>query len=387
MRERKLPALLPVARPVFWGEEAEYITEALAQGELSGKGAFVAQFERAFAEATERPYAIAVNSGTSALHLALNCLDIRCGDEVIVPAFTMIAPVLAILYCGAIPVPVDIDDTWNIDARQIEAKITARTRAILVVHNYGHPADMDAISALAERHRLRLVEDCAEGLGATVRGRQVGTYGDFSCFSLYANKTITTGEGGFLTTNDPNLAKLARWKRELCFGQDEETRYIHRAVGYSYRLGNLQAALGLAQLKYLKEAVDAKIEVATRYDKVLRGIDGIILPSEASWARHVYWVYGIRIEVPFRFSLDKLQRSLLREGIETRRFFTPVHCQPVVPKQGCHGSFPIAEHVAATGLCLPAFIGITDSNIAHVAEAIKGYLYSPDCEQDTDVST
>jgi perosamine synthetase len=365
---------IPVSKPYLWGNEAAYVNTAIEEGWLSSRGRFVDSFERTFAEKLDTKFAAAVCNGTAALHLAMATLDIKPGDEVIVPDFCMISPVLAVLYCGATPVPVEVDETWNINPDLIEEKISARTRAILVVHNYGHPAAVDKISALARRHNLYLVEDCAEALGATVNGRKIGTFGDLACFSFYANKVITTGEGGMVITQNQELYERARWKRDLCFGSDDETRFIHREIGYNFRLTNMQAAVGVAQLEHFDEAVASKIDIARRYNSALKDVAGLTLPPEASWARNVYWVYGILVEPESRVSRAALQQYLCEMSIETRRFFTPIHQQPIIGRREADTSYPHSTHLAAHGIYLPSYIGMRPDAVARVADAIRTIL-------------
>lgn len=361
---------IPVSRPFMWGKEGAYVQEAIGDGWISSRGKFVDSFERTFAETLGVRYAVGVCNGTAAVHLAVTALGIGQGDEVIVPDFCMISPVLALLYRGATPVPVDVDDTWNIDPNLIEEKITDKTKAILVVHNYGHPAEMRSICDIARRHGLFLIEDTAEALGATINGRMAGTFGDIACFSFYANKIITTGEGGMVVTQNLDLYERARWKRDLCFGADEETRFTHKEIGYNYRLTNMQAAVGVAQLEHFADAVRGKIEIAKRYNAALRGIKGLTLPPEAKWSKNVYWVYGVIIEEDFGVQRATLQKRLRERRIETRRFFTPIHQQPIVKTAGVGGSYPESERLARRGLYLPSFIGMGEESILRVAKAI-----------------
>ena len=361
---------VPVSQPFMWGNEAVYVAEAINEGWISSRGRFVDAFERSFADALDTEFAIAVCNGTAALHLALSTLGITTGDEIIVPDFCMISPVLAVLYCGGIPVPVEVDETWNIDPKLIEAKITARTRAILVVHNYGHPGDMIAISELARKHNLFLIEDVAEALGATVAGRKAGTFGDIACFSFYANKVITTGEGGMVITRDQKLNARARWKRDICFGPDNERRFIHSEIGFNYRLTNMQAAVGVAQMEHFTEAVERKIQIAKTYNAALADLPGLLLPPEAPWAKNAYWVYGVVVQPEFGISRLELQACLEEEGIETRRFFTPIHRQPIVDRSGEDRDFPRSSFLADNGLYLPSYIGMTDEAVQSVAAAV-----------------
>ncbi|HKX30615.1 MAG TPA: DegT/DnrJ/EryC1/StrS family aminotransferase [Blastocatellia bacterium] len=362
-------------KPYFWGNEANYVNEAIRDGWISSRGKFIESFERKFAEMVGVDHAVAVCNGTVALHLALVALDIQPGDEVIVPDFCMIAPIFAILYCGAVPVPVEVDETWNISPDLIEAKITERTRAILVVHNYGHPARMDQISEIARRHGLCLIEDAAEALGATVGDRKIGSFGDVSCFSLYANKVITTGEGGMLVTNNAALCLTAQRKRDMNFGTTAETRYTHDEIGYNYRMTNLQAAVGVAQIEHFEAAVNGKIEVARRYYANLRDLPGLTLPPETAWGKNVFWTYGVVVNPEFGMSRAKLQQSLYEAGIDTRRFFTPVHQQPAVIRRGLVAAgadeFARSRSLSKHGLCLPSYLGLEAAEIDRISETIR----------------
>ena len=347
------------------------MNSALEGGWISSRGEFINKFEQIFAEVMGANYALAVTNGTAALHLALTTIGISQGDEVIVPNFCMIAPIFAVLYCGAKPVPVDCDHTWNMDPLLIEEKISPRTRAILVVHTYGHPADMETIYAIARRHGLYLIEDVAEALGATVNGRKAGSYGDIACFSFYANKIITTGEGGMVTLQDQQLYAKARWKRDMCFGQENEDRFIHQDIGYNYRMTNLAAALGVAQINHLDKAIEAKINIAKWYSSFLQGVRGLRLPEESPWAKNVYWVYGIVLEKEFGLSRPSLMKLLHVAGIDTRTFFHAIHLQPVLRELRIEGKFPNSVYLSDNGLYIPSYVGMAEATALRVAETIR----------------
>jgi perosamine synthetase len=365
-----MDGFVPVSRPHIWGDEKRRLCEAIDGGWISSRGPFLDEFEERFAERVGTRYAAAASSGTAAVHLALSVLDLKDGDEVIVPDFTMISPVLAALACGAIPVPVDADETWNMDVESVERAITERTRAIVVVHTYGHPARIDRIMEIAGRNGLRVVEDAAEALGARVAGRPVGSFGDLAIFSFYANKVLTTGEGGMVVTNDPDLCERVKAKRNLCFGGDEETRFIHEEIGFNYRMTNLQAAVGLAQLQHLDEAVEAKIAIAREYSARLRDVPGIAIPPDSNWGPNVYWVYGVLIEDAFGPDRKTVQAELKRNGIETRRFFHPLHRQPIIPKAGIREKFPMSARISERGMYLPSYIGMDTATIERVADCL-----------------
>jgi perosamine synthetase len=362
--------LIPVGRPFLWGNELERVREALQRGWVSSRGPVVEEFEAQFARRVGRSYAVAVSNGTAAVHLALESLRIGHGDEVIVPDFCMIAPVFALMYAGAVPVPVDVDETWNLDPPAVAAAITPRTRAILVVHNYGHPAAMHKIVELARAHGIPIIEDAAEVLGATVLGRPAGSFGEVACYSFYANKLITTGEGGMVVTDDAELHRRAKWKRDMCFGGDEESRFLHREIGFNYRLTSLQAAVGLAQLDHFDEALRSKIEIAQRYHARLARTRGLQLPSVAGWATHSYWVYGIVAHPAFGVTRGELQRQLAARGIETRRFFSPVHEQPLFSPPLAQVDCPRAQYLSQHGLYLPSYIGMSPSLIDRVVHEL-----------------
>jgi perosamine synthetase len=367
-----MDGFVPVSRPYIWGDEKLKLCQAIDGGWVSSRGPFLDEFEDRFAEKIGTRYAVAASSGTAAIHLALSVLDLENDDEVIVPDFTMISPVLAVLACRAIPVPVDADATWNMDPDRIERAITDRTRAIVVVHTYGHPARIDRIMEIARQHNLRVVEDAAESLGARVAGQPVGSFGDLAIFSFYANKVLTTGEGGMVVTSDSELCERLRSKRNLCFGADEETRFIHDDIGFNYRMTNLQAAVGLAQLHHLDEAVEAKIAIAREYTARLRNISGITIPPDSNWGPNIYWVYGVLIEDEFGLDRKTVQAELKRNGIETRRFFHPLHRQPIIPKAGIRDEFPNSAMISERGLYLPSFIGMGTSTIERVVDCLTG---------------
>jgi perosamine synthetase len=305
-----------------------------------------------------------------ALHLALATLGIGPGDEVIIPTFTMIATAYAVSYTGARPVLVDSERrTWNMDLDQLEAKITERTRAIVVVHTYGHPVDMDAVRELARRHDLWVVEDAAEAHGATYKGRPAGSLGDAAAFSFYANKIITTGEGGMVTTNDRRLAETVRTLRDHAFSK--ERHFWHKYIGYSYRMTNLQAAIGLAQTEQMATFVARRRGNAALYTSLLQEVEGLTLPVEEPWARSVYWMVGLLVEDAFGLTRDELRRCLADQGIETRTFFIPMHLQPIYRADYRGERYPVADDMCRRGLYLPSASSLSRSEIEFVVEAVK----------------
>ena len=361
--------VIPVANTKLDGNELPYLTECIRSNWISSVGPFVAEFERKFAQAVDCEYGVACCNGTVALHLAMATLGIGPGDEVIIPTFTMIATANAVAYTGATPILVDAEpDTWNIDPAQIEARITQRTRAIIVVHTYGHPVQIEVIAEIARRHGLHLIEDAAEAHGAEYDGRRVGSLGQVATFSFYANKIITTGEGGMLTTNDPELAAVARRLRDHAFSP--ERHFWHEYRGFNYRMTNLQAAVGLAQTERLAEIVESRRTNARLYTERLRGLPGLSLPREMAPARSVCWMYGMLVEEDFGCTRDELRRHLADVGIETRTFFIPIHFQPIYFEQFRGERFPIAERLCQRGLYLPSGSSLTLTEIETVTRAV-----------------
>jgi perosamine synthetase len=312
-----------------------------------------------------------VSSGTTALQLAVRAAGVGSGDEVLISASTNIATALAVVHNGAIPVPIDSEPvTWNLDLDLVESRITPRTKAIIPVHLYGHPVDMDALGEIAERHNLTVIEDCAESHGATCRGRITGSFGAMACFSFYANKVITTGEGGMVTTNDDQLAERLRSLRNLAF---TEPRFRHVEAGFNFRMTGYQAAMGLSQLRRIDDVIDAKRRLAKRYGDALSGVQGLQLPVEQPWARNVYWMYAIVVQPEFGRTRDDLMKILKQDGIDTRTFFCPMDLQPCLrdvvgfPTDAC----PVADHLWGAGLYLPSSPGLSDDDLGHVAESIR----------------
>jgi perosamine synthetase len=361
--------IIPVSQPLFNGNELEYVTKCIKTGWVSSLGRYVEEFEKEFSRYCGARYGISCSSGTAALHLALASIGIGKSDEVIIPSFTMISTANAVAYQGAKPVLVDSKkNTFNIDPEKIEEKITPRTKAIIAVHIYGHPADMDKILKIARKHRLYVIEDAAEAHGAEYKGRKVGGIGDVGCFSFYGNKIITTGEGGMAVTNSRKIKEKADYLRDLAFSKDRHFWHCH--LGFNYRMSNLQAAVGLAQLERIKELIRIKRHNAKIYNKLLKDIRGITLPKEESYAKNVYWMYAILVQDEFGVSRDKLRKILAQKGIETRVFFIPIHLQPIYSKI-CKGEFPVAEESCRKGLYLPSGLNLKKNEIKFIAESIK----------------
>ncbi len=363
--------MIPVAEPLLGESELRNVVECIKSGWISSRGSYITEFEKQFSRYCGVRYGVTTTSGTTALHLALAALGLGKGDEVILPAFTMIASASAIVYTGAKPVLVDAEpDTWNMDVSKIEEKITERTRAILPVHIYGHPVDMDPLLEMAQEHSLYVVEDAAEVHGAEYKGRKAGGLGDAGCFSFYANKIITTGEGGMVVTDDERIYERASLLKDLAFTKDRT--YVHRALGYNYRMTNLQAAIGLAQLERIEENVAIKRRNAALYNRLLGDIDGITTPTERPWAKNVYWMYSVLVEDAFGMTRDKLRARLLEKGVDSRAFFVPMHLQPVFQEMGLFRgeSYPVAEELSRKGLYLPSGLTLTEEQIRQVCGAL-----------------
>ena len=366
---------LPVMEPVLKGKEAEYVLDCLATNWISSQGKYVERFQDAFTEYHSVAYALCVSNGTAALHLAMAALGIGRDDEIIVPDLTFAAPASMAVLCGAKPVLVDVDrTTWTIDPVAIEARITPRTKAIVPVHLYGHPCDMDPIMEIAKKHSLHVIEDCAEALGAEYKGCKVGTIGDIGTFSFYANKVITTGEGGMVTTNNIKLHHRMQLLRD--HGMTRERRYWHHAAGFNYRLTNLQAAVGLAQMERIDEFLGYREEIVARYGRQLKDIKGITLPPSKKWAKNIYWLYSIIIDdKETGICRDALMTQLAGQGIDTRPFFYPLHQQPPFISEADR-NFPNSDWLASAGLCLPTSNNIKLEDVDKVCAAIHSVIQS-----------
>ena len=361
--------MIPIYRPTIGDAEKSYVREALDSTWISSKGAFLDRFEREFAAFVGAEHGVGTANGTVSLHLAFATLGIGPGDEVIVPTFSYIASVNAIRYTGATPVFVDSDPvTWNLDPALVEAAITPYTRAIEVVHLYGHPADVDPIVELARQRALAVVEDAAEAHGARYKGRPVGSLGTMGSFSFFGNKIITTGEGGMLVTSDDPLAETARHLRGQ--GVSPTRTYWHDVVGFNYRMTNVAAAIGCAQLERVEETLRAKREIAAWYRERLHDVRGVELQREADWATPVHWMNSILVDPAIR---DDLIAALASKGIETRPFFYPAH---TLPMYATGGSFPVAERLGASGINLPSWPGLSEGQVDEVSAAVAAGVRS-----------
>jgi perosamine synthetase len=376
--------MIPVNEPFLAQRELEYVTECVRTGWISSAGRFIEEFEEKWASYCGRRYGIAVSNGTVALQVAAASIELKPGDEVIMPTFTIISCALAVVYNGGVPVLVDCDPrTWCMDVDRVKSKITQRTRAIMPVHIYGHPVDMDPILDLAETHGLAVIEDAAEVHGAEYlsrRGtthpawRRCGSFGTLSCFSFYANKLITTGEGGMVLTDDPTLAEKTRSLRNLCF--QAHRRFYHEELGFNFRLTNLQAALGLAQMERIEEIIARKRWMGQEYNRRLAGIKGLHLPVEEPWARNVYWMFGVVLSEETGMDARVFGQRLKEREIETRPFFLGLHEQPVFHRRGLFMDerYPVTERIARQGLYLPSGLGLTSEQISQVCEAVHEVL-------------
>ena len=364
---------IPVNEPLLNGNEKKYLGECIDTGWISSEGPFVKEFEQKMSTSADRKYGIAVSNGTAALEVAVQALGIGEGDEVIMPALTIISCAMAITRLGAVPVLVDSDiHTWNMKADEVEAKITPKTKAIMIVHLYGLPVEADKVLALAEKYNLKVIEDAAEMHGQTYRGRPCGSFGDISTFSFYPNKHITTGEGGMVVTDDEKLAERCRMLRNLCFRKD--IRYVHDEISDNYRFTNLQAAVGLAQLERLGEFVERKRAMGKYYTEQLNDIDGLILPIEKTdYADNIYWVYGIVLDKQIEADNKTVQKLLTEEGIGSRTFFWCMHEQPVYQKQGLFKkeSYPNAEYLARKGFYIPSGLALTAEQMERVVMGVR----------------
>ena len=383
--------MIPVSEPLIGEKEIEYVNECLRTGWISSAGRFIEAFEQKWAGYCGMKYGIAMSNGTTALQAAVACLDLHPGDKVIMPTFTIISCAQAIIYNGGVPVLVDSDPrTWCMDVNQMQEKVEAemkkgdgKLKAIMPVHIYGHPVDMDPILALAEKYDLMIIEDAAEVHGAEyLTGRNTthplwkkcGGFGDISVFSFYANKLITTGEGGMVLTNDPDYAEKAKSLRNLCFRPEQ--RFLHKELGHNFRLTNLQASIGLGQLERIDEIIAKKRWMGKAYTERLQGIPGLQLPVEETWARQVYWMYGVVLDESTGMNAVQFAKQLKEKGIETRPFFLGMHEQPVFRDMGLFldEKYPVSERIARQGLYLPSGLSLTEKQMNFVCHTIRAIL-------------
>lgn len=364
-----MTTFFPISQPSITEREIAYVSDAVRSGWVSSIGKYIEQFETGFARFCNAEYGIATSNGTTALHLALAALGIKANDEVIIPNFSFVATANAVSYTGASVVPVDIDqDTYCIAPQAVLNAITPRTRAILPVHVYGHPADMDALMDVAKRHSLLVVEDAAEAHGAECRGRRVGALGDCGIFSFYGNKIITSGEGGMLTTNSRDLYLKARYLRD--HAMSPERRYWHTEVGYNYRMTNLQAALGLAQLERIEEFVAKRRLVMSWYREGLGEHPGIRLNTDAAWARSVYWMVCLSVEGMTDSSREGFMAALRSAGVDSRPFFYPIADMPMYSK----AHTPVTDRISQAGVNLPSYFDLTENDVRQICTVVRRVL-------------
>ncbi len=370
----KLPHMIPVNTPVFSPKVKTYVMDCIKSGWISSAGSYIARFENAFAAYIGVGHGVTTTSGTTALHLAVASLGIGLGDEVIMPDLTIISCPLSVMYTRATPVFVDVDPvTFTIDPGRIEEKITKRTRAIMVVHLYGHPSDMDPIMALAKKHHLAVIEDAAEAHGAAYKGKRVGSIGTVGVFSFYANKIVTSGEGGMVVTNNARLAKRAALLKNLA--HNPHRRFWHEHVGFNYRMTNVSAAIGLAELGSIEKYIAKKKWMAREYATTLRGIPHLVLPPKQPWADSVYWMYALTLTKDAPVGKKELRMRLADRGIDTRDFFYPLHTQPILRQfVSRQDRFPISDFTSRHGFYLPSGLAITKEQIHTVAVALRDIL-------------
>lgn len=364
---------IPVNEPLFDGNEKKYLMDCIDTGWISSAGEYVTKLEKGVAEYVGRAGGVSVCNGTAALEVAVEALEIPKGSEVILPAFTIISCGNAIIKAGLVPVLVDADpDTWNMDVTQIEAKITDKTKAIMAVHIYGLPVNMQPVLDIAKKYGLYVIEDAAEAIGVTCNGKQCGSFGDVSAMSFFANKHITTGEGGMVLADDEKILARSAKVKNLFF--DAERRYIHEEIGSNFRMTNIQAAIGVAQLEKLDEHIVLKRSIGTKYNELLKGNGYFTLPvDKTDYAENKYWVYGMVINEDIDKDATYVMNKLKEMGIGTRHFFYPLHLQPAYTKLGLFKgeSYPVAENLARKGFYVPAGMGITEEQIEQVATCIK----------------
>jgi len=368
----RLNKMIPVNEPLLNGNEKKYLNECIDSGWISSEGPFVKKFEEQFALKHQRKHGVAVCNGTAALEVAVEAIGIGKDDEVIIPAFTIISCALAIIKSGAVPVLVDSNiDTWNMDVSQIEAKITSKTKAIMVVHIYGIPVDMDTVLAHAKKYKLKIIEDAAEAHGQTYKGKPCGSFGDASVFSFYPNKLITTGEGGMILTDDDTIADRLRSLRNLCFTASK--RFVHEDLGWNMRMTNIQAAIGLAQLERWDESIARKRAMGKLYNDLLKDVKNISLPRvKNDYSENIYWRFGIISEDKNK-PAEKIMNLLMGKGIGTRPFFYPMHLQPALKRMGLYSNetYPNAEKMYQYGFYLPSGLALTDKKINEVSKNLK----------------
>lgn len=370
--------MIPVNEPLLNGNEKKYLNECIDTGWISSEGSFIKKFEEGMANYVGRKFAVAVTNGTAALEMAVEALEIGKDDEVIMPSFTIISCAQAIVKAGAKPVLIDSEyDSFNMKVQDIEAKITPNTKAIMIVHIYGLPVDMNPVLELAKKYNLKIIEDAAEVHGQTYNGKMCGSFGDISIFSFYPNKHITTGEGGMLLMDDTALHDRCKSLRNLCFSPNGDKRFIHEELGWNLRMTNIQAALGVAQLERVDEFVAKKRWIGEMYQELLSDIEAVNLPiKQKSFTDNIYWVFAITLKDNYPKSAKEVMRELGARGIGTRPFFYPMHKQPVFNKMGLFldDDLPNSEKLYERGFYIPSGMAITDEQIREVSKIIHQVL-------------
>lgn len=364
---------IPVNQPLLNGNEKKYLNECIDSGWISSEGPFVKQFEDNLSEYVGRKYAIAVSNGTAAIDAVIEAFGFNPGDEIIMPTFTIISCINQIIRSGVIPVLIDSDiNTWNMDVEKIESRITKNTKAIMIVHIYGLPVDVDPILNLAKKYNLKIIEDAAEMHGQTYKNKACGSFGDVSVFSFYPNKHITTGEGGMILTDDEELYEKCKSLRNLCF--KPEKRFVHDYLGWNLRMTNLQAAIGLAQLERIDEFVEKKRKMGEMYNYLFSDLKSVQLPLKSTdYAKNIYWVYGIVIDKSLGISAEEMINKLNTAGVGCRPFFCPMHQQPVLQKRGLfkNEQYPISDLLYSNGFYIPSGMALEEKQIEEVAKIVK----------------
>ena len=375
---RSKSKFIPVNVPKIFNQEKINVKKCLEEGWISSEGKYVKKFEQTFSKYNKRVYGIAVSSGTAALEISMKSLNLRKGDEIIIPTFSIISTALCVIKLGLKPILVDSDlRTWNMDSTQVIKKITNKTKAIIITHIYGFPVDMKMILKVAKAKNIKIIEDSAEMIGQTYFKRKCGSFGDLSTFSFYANKHITTGEGGMILTNNKKLYDKCKSLRNLCFGIGVN-RFNHDDIGWNYRMTNLQAALGCGQLKSITRIINRKREIGRRYISILRQCNKIyIQPDKLKYSKNIFWVFGILLKRNTGFTRDWLVKKLLKSNIQTRNFFYPMHKQKIFQKMKLFSKkkkFPNADFLSKNGFYLPSGLGISNKEIDFVAKTLKNIL-------------
>jgi len=365
---------IPVNVPKLSNQEKINVKKCLTSGWISSEGEYVKKFEEDFSKYNNRIYGVAVSSGTGALEIALKSLDLKRGDEIIIPTFSIISTALCVIKLGLKPILVDSDlATWNMDSEQVIKKISRNTKAIIITHIYGFPVDLQKVLRLAKKKNIKIIEDAAEMIGQTYFKKKCGSFGDISTFSFYANKHITTGEGGMILTNDKRLYEKCKSLRNLCFGKDNN-RFNHDDIGWNYRMTNLQAAIGCGQLKNISKIIRRKREIGRRYISILNKSKIIFIqPYKLNYAKNIFWVFGVLLKKNANISRDRIIKKLLKKNIQTRTFFFPMHKQKIFKKMKVfpkNQKFVNAEYLSKNGFYLPSGLGISNSDIDFVGKTL-----------------